>query len=213
MTLDGFDISTALFMPPNLLPTGTQLRQLDIKQPIPENLEGRYDVVHVRMLAAGILPGEWEFVVHNVVKLLRPGGWLQWGECDFASVKHLRGRCGATVESARKMGCSFREALSEHFEHGWNDLPRNLEGAGLECIETDILSSDRDPETREGMTTNGMQAIFSWARRNAKRGEVGSMSLRELDDLEVQAYEDIKSGCYVRFDVYVTRGKKKRSIL
>jgi hypothetical protein len=50
-----------------------------------------------------------------------------------------------------------------------------------------------------------MQAILSWARRMA---EPGTMTLEELNKAEAQVYEDIRSGCYVRFDVYVTRGRK-----
>jgi uncharacterized protein YjiS (DUF1127 family) len=207
--LDGFDISSALFPPPSTLPSQIKLRQLDIKQPVPKELEGQYDVVHVQMLAAGMLPSEWELVVHNVTLLLKPGGWLQWAECDFLGVKHLRGRPGATVEMARRMGISFRDALKERFGHGWNTLPTDMEAAGLDSVSTDLLSSDRVPETREDMTANGMQAIFSWARRMTERGELGAMTLDDLIIIETQAYKDIRSGCYVRFDVYVTRGRKK----
>jgi trans-aconitate methyltransferase len=204
-TLDGFDISTALFPAQSTLPSQISLRQLDIKQPIPQELQGQYDVVHVQMLAAGMLPSEWELVVRNVVLLLKPGGWLQWTECDFLGVKHLSGHPRATVETARRMGRAFRDALKERFGHGWNSLPVDMEAAGLASIRTDLLSSDRIPETREKMTANGMQAILSWARRMA---EPGTMTLEELNKAEAQAYEDIRSGCYVRFDVYVTRGRK-----
>jgi trans-aconitate methyltransferase len=208
MTLHGFDISTALYPAPSTLPSQISLRQLDIKQPVPEELQGQYDVVHVQMLAAGMLPSEWELVVRNVVLLLKPGGWLQWTECDFLGVKHLSGHTEATVDTARKMGRAFRDALKERFGHGWNSLPADMEAAGLDSICTDLLSSDRIPETRERMTANGMQAILSWARRTAEHGGPGTITLDDLAKIESQAYEDIRSGCYVRFDVYVTRGKK-----
>jgi hypothetical protein len=208
LNLDGFDISTALFPPPKNHPSCISLRQLDIKQPVPKELVGRYDVVHVRMLAAGMLPNEWRNVVHNIVMLLKSGGWLQWEECDFPSVKHLRGRPEATVETAHEMGRRFRDALRERFDHGWNTLPSDMEAAGLGSINTDLLSSDLVPETRENMTANGMQAIFSWARRMTERGEPGAIKLEVLDGMETKTYEDNRSGCYVRFDVYVTRGRK-----
>jgi hypothetical protein len=41
-----------------------------------------------------------------------------------------------------------------------------------------------------------------------ERGEPGAIKLEVLDGMETKAYEDNRSGCYVRFDVYVTRGRK-----
>lgn len=120
-TLHGFDISSALF--PSPAHQDITFETLDVKQPIPESLRGKYDLVHVRMLAAAMMPDEWAPVVRNVSMLLRPGGWLQWEECDFAGVKHHRGPHGSRVDTARRLGCAFRNGLLDRFEHGWSTLP------------------------------------------------------------------------------------------
>ncbi len=81
--------------------------------------------------------------------------------------------------------------------------------AGLASVVSDVVSSGRLRETRDKLTTNtGMQAIFSWARFVTERGVEGSMSDEQLNSLEVKAYEDIRSGCYVRYDIYVACGQK-----
>ncbi|KAI0905267.1 heterokaryon incompatibility protein-domain-containing protein [Ustulina deusta] len=70
--------------------------------------------------------------------------------------------------------------------------------AGLASVVSDVVSSGRLRETRDKLTTNtGMQATFSWARFVTERGVEGSMSDEQLNSLEVKAYEDIRSGCYV----------------
>ncbi|KAH8785240.1 S-adenosyl-L-methionine-dependent methyltransferase [Diaporthe sp. PMI_573] len=207
--LHGFDISAALF--PNPARPGITMQTLDVKQPIPEELWGKYDLVHVRLLAAAMLADEWAPAVRNVAKMLRPGGWMQWEECDFAGVKHLRGAQGSRVATARRLGRAFRDGLLERFEHGWNTLPGDMSAAGLASVTHDFVSSDRLPETRELVTANGMRAILSWARLMTLRGAPGALSVEELSKAEEDAYEDIRSGCYVRFDIHIACGRMPES--
>ncbi|PVH95576.1 hypothetical protein DM02DRAFT_689914 [Periconia macrospinosa] len=206
--LDGFDISGLQFRSKDALPPNVTLSILDIKQPVPAELKRRYDLVHVRMLGAAILPKEWRSVVKNATELLKPGGWLQWEECDFSGVMHMRGRVDSTVDTARLMGKQFRIGLRERFEHGWNTLSEDMKSCGLASVKTDMVSSDRVSDTRERMTSNGMQAIFSWARLMALNGVPLEVEASCLDEMEQAAFGDIKSGCYVRFNIHIAYGKK-----
>lgn len=198
--LDGYDISSAMF--PSATPDKTSLKELDMKKPVPKELHAKYDLVHARMLVAAMLPGEWTAVVANVAQLLKPGGWLQWVECDMTGTKHLRSGVDSRVEAARRSSHMFRAALGERFQHGWNNLPGDMEAAGLMSIIRDCASTDRLPETRERQTANGMRAIFAWMRKT------GAMAGEELERAEKEAYADIKSGCYCRFEIHVICGQK-----
>ncbi|KAI1288785.1 S-adenosyl-L-methionine-dependent methyltransferase [Xylaria venustula] len=149
-TLDGSDISSALYPPQDGLPSNVTLTVLNAKEHPPEHLHGQYHMVH-------------------------PGGYLQWEECDFAGCKYIREKVDSTVEAARFIGYAFRDALMERFEHGWSTLPQIMRDAGLTSVLSDIVSSDRLPETREKLTTTGMQAIFSWARLMTERGAKGAL--------------------------------------
>lgn len=82
-----------------------------------------------------------------------------------------------------------------------------MRAAGLVHIASDYVSSDRVPETRERMTANGMCAIVSWARLMAAREAPESIGSEELGRAENAAYEDIRSGCYVRFDIHIACGQ------
>lgn len=76
-TFHGFDISDAQFAQ-----NGTQSRTkydvLNITEPIPEHLQGQFDVVHLRLLVCGLVDEQWAPAARNVLQLLKPGGWIQW---------------------------------------------------------------------------------------------------------------------------------------
>ncbi|KAI0842423.1 hypothetical protein F5Y06DRAFT_127382 [Hypoxylon sp. FL0890] len=206
--LHGSDISPSLFPPPGELPANVTLTVLDIKQPIPQELHGKYDLVHVRMLVAGMLPNDWAPAVQNLSLMLKPGGFLQWEEGDFVTLKHLRGRVDSQVDTLRFLGRSFSNAFGERFSHGWNTIPEHMRAAGLNPAPKDIVSSDRVPETRERSTINSLQPLLKWARLMSERGAPGAMSFDEIERLEKKAYEEIKSGSYVRYDLHVACGQK-----
>ncbi len=202
-TLQGFDISSDLFPAPETLPSNVKLGLMDVKQPPPSEEHGRYDVVHVRLLVAAMNPEDWEVAVRYLSKLLKPGGALQWEENDFTNVRYYRGGIDSPVAASQFMSNLFRDALFERFSHGWNTLPQIMEDAGLVGTEKDVVSSDRIAETRAVLAGNGMVALFGWARMMAGRGVPGSRKLDELKQLEGRAFDEIKSGCYVRYDVHI----------
>ncbi|KAI0424308.1 S-adenosyl-L-methionine-dependent methyltransferase [Xylaria sp. FL1042] len=187
-TLDGYDISASMY--PQSIPETIKLEVLDMKQPVPEELRGVYDLVHARMLVAAVLPTEWTAIVRNLTKLLKPGGWLQWGECDFISSSFF----------------GWREEMRDRFQCGWSTLAGDMRTAGLDSVDSDCVSSDRLPETRKKIGENAMTSIFSWLRALALKG-VG-MTNEELDLAEKRASEEIEVGAYVRYEVYVVTGKK-----
>lgn len=206
--LEGSDISSALYPPLSELPPNMTLTVLDIKKPVPEELHGKFDVVHVRMLVAGMLSKDWAPAVNNLSRMLKPGGFLQWEEGDFVGLKHLRGGVDSQVETLRFMGRAFFNALRESFSYGWNTLPGHMQAAGLDPVLKDIVSSDRVPETREKSTINSIQPVFKWARLMTERGAPGAMTSEEIERLEKKAYEEIRSGSYVRYDIYVICGRR-----
>lgn len=204
----GFDISAELFAAPETLSSNVRLALMNIKVPPPENQCSKYDVIHVRLLAAAMNPGDWGVAVRHIEMLLKPGGAVQWEECNFAQGRHVRGRAGSTIDAAQYIGDKMRVALKDKFAYGWSTLPQEMRDAGFVGVGEDIVSSDRDVETREPLTLNGMAAVFQWAKLISERGIPGSHSMEELADFEQQAFKDIRSGCYCRFDIHVVTGFK-----
>ncbi|KAJ6087789.1 hypothetical protein N7467_006703 [Penicillium canescens] len=205
-TMHGYDISTSLFPPFSTLPPNVTLYLLDARQPVQSMLWGKYDLVHVRLISASLKPREWPSIIRNLTRMLKPGGAMQWEECDFTAVRHLACSPTATTDTASYMGRHFLAGMMHHFQNGWNRLTTEMRAAGLKEVHTEVVAADRVYATRPRLTANGMVAIFAWARLASARGDEGSLTMQQLEQLERKAYADIQSGCYVTFDIHVAWG-------
>ncbi|KAI0857683.1 hypothetical protein F4860DRAFT_338534 [Xylaria cubensis] len=206
--LEGYDISSALFPPKDALPANITLGERDVKQPFPEHMHGQYDLVHLRMLVAAMDPDDWEGAVNNVIQLLKPGGYLQWEECDFVTAKWI----SSTTDSERpedigeKLIRVMTASLGKKLENGWNTLPSLMRKAGLTPIANDIATTDKTPATREGFTDIILTLTLLFARLTAQRGKPAFD--QDADDLEKAAYEEVKSGCYFPYNIHVACAQK-----
>jgi hypothetical protein len=186
-----------------------RLHTADIKMPFPEELRGQYDIVHLRLLVCALNEEEWLPVAQHCLALLRPGGMIQWDEGDHFNSRQIRGgEPGCTVAALRKAADKFATDCGHKLRYGWSTLPQVFRDLGLEEVQTDVVSIDRVPETRERWTINGMVGIFGYLRVAARMGGVGIWSLKDLDGLEEEVRKDIASGGYSRFEIYVTWGRK-----
>lgn len=85
--LHGFDIKVDGFPPHEWLPDNIRLQQLDIFKPIPEDLLGQYDIVNVRLFMFVVQNDDPGPVLENLVRLLKPGGYLLWVEHNPTSAR------------------------------------------------------------------------------------------------------------------------------
>ncbi|KAJ5817493.1 hypothetical protein N7447_007501 [Penicillium robsamsonii] len=169
--LHGYDISPALFPPNSTLEANIDLRVLDAKHPIPSELIGYYDVVHVRNISMGLMPDEWPALVTNLVTLLKPGGVLQWVECDALHVQHLGTDADSTTGTLEIIYDMNRALVQPRFEGGWTSLPGIMDKLNLVDIEHHVVGTDRVPETRPKLTANSM--IFSFLTARGGKGVMG----------------------------------------
>ncbi|KAI0509032.1 S-adenosyl-L-methionine-dependent methyltransferase [Xylaria bambusicola] len=205
---EGFDISPALFPPRDALPSSVTLSVLDLKQPFLEDMHGQYDLVHLRLLVSAMRPEDWAPAVRNIFLLLRPGGYIQWEECEFLNAEWRKTTPDARFETAKSMTDAFSDALHQQFQHGWNTLPKQMREAGFTSVVTDVVSSDRLPETRSDMTASILSLVFTWARMMTDRGTSGPLFGDHLGDLEKAVHQEIKSGGYFKFNIHVACGQK-----
>lgn len=84
--LHGFDISDNSFIATNRLPDNVKLHVVDAKGSPPAAFQGFFDVVHVRLVQAVIQDNDPQWIISHCLKLLRPGGYLQWEEFDPMAV-------------------------------------------------------------------------------------------------------------------------------
>lgn len=88
--LFGPDISTTYFPARGRLSETVTMEALSGLSDIPAELVGVFDVVHVRAFTAVIKNNNPTPLAANAIKMLKPGGYLQWDELDMGSlmVKH-----------------------------------------------------------------------------------------------------------------------------
>ncbi|MCJ1453327.1 hypothetical protein MMC28_003674 [Mycoblastus sanguinarius] len=81
--LDGLDIDLTQAPHRQWLPPNIKLRQWNIFDEVPSDLVGKYDILHVRLLLLVIEQGDPRPVIRNFLKMLKPGGYLQWDDLNF----------------------------------------------------------------------------------------------------------------------------------
>ncbi|SMR46870.1 unnamed protein product [Zymoseptoria tritici ST99CH_3D1] len=79
---DGLDISFSQCTPPAWLPPNITLRQTDVLQPPPPELLAKFDIIHIRHFVCVVASNDPAPLLRNLLAMLKPGGWLQWGEWD-----------------------------------------------------------------------------------------------------------------------------------
>ncbi|KAJ5168854.1 uncharacterized protein N7482_004448 [Penicillium canariense] len=86
LDLHGFDISAAQYPPDSVIVVPGKARiplaVHDALVPYPPEHLGRYDLVHIRLLTAGLKKGDFPVVLRNARSLLKPNGYIQWEEVD-----------------------------------------------------------------------------------------------------------------------------------
>lgn len=99
---DGFDISLEQCPPPEWLPPKVRLQQWDMFGRLSPELEGAFDVVHIRLLLLVIRENDPGPLLRNVMKMLKPGGHLQWDELDPFSAYVVSRDPSADVKSIQR---------------------------------------------------------------------------------------------------------------
>ena len=80
--IDGFDISLQQSPPPEWLPKNVTVREWDIFSDLPPDLQGVYDIVHIRLLLLVVRNNDPRPALRNAMQMLKAGGWIQWDELD-----------------------------------------------------------------------------------------------------------------------------------
>jgi SAM-dependent methyltransferase len=93
--------------------------------------EGVFDLVHQRVLISGIPLGEWPRVVGELVRVARPGGWVELREPAMGG-RHT----GPATERLQRMALGVAGSLGlDTGDAVFGSLDRYLREAGLEEVE------------------------------------------------------------------------------
>lgn len=81
--LYGFDINLTQTPPREWLPSNVTLVHWNIFDAVPEDMYGRFNVIHVRLLILVVQNSDPSNIIRSLVKMLKPGGYLQWDDLYY----------------------------------------------------------------------------------------------------------------------------------
>lgn len=201
--LDGLDVSFHAAPPSTCLPANVTLKHWDIKEPPPSEIVGVYDVVHLRnflfVLSEDDLPG----VMANITKLLRPGGYVQWGEGDMASWRIEKTNPDCKTAALEKL---FRQTRGQdtRLESVWTShLAGQLDAAGFEAIESDVR--DMPPHLELATQENNLLLPELVMR---KSGQVSEAKMALLKELLQECAAETREGAFWAFTRHTVIGRK-----
>lgn len=208
-TFTGFDISSEQFLPTDTLPPNVTLTHGDFFDPIPEELRGTFDLVNIRLIIISLGPLDvWRRVLRNVLDLLKPGGAICWTEGNFLVARGFRGhKENASPGHHLTAGqIQLNSTLVKRFGYSFPSFMELFEGAGLQRVEEDVLSTDRLVEQRGDFTDLGIGAVFGGLKNLAKVKEAGYWDEGEVERRRGLAQGDRESGAYLRWDIHIGVG-------
>ncbi|KAF2681997.1 S-adenosyl-L-methionine-dependent methyltransferase [Lentithecium fluviatile CBS 122367] len=88
--IDGFDIDLTQCPPKEWLPSNVSVHVLDCFKPFPNHLLEAYDIVHIQLFHLAVHNNDPGPIIQNLIRLLKPGGWISWGEIDYSSWKTVK---------------------------------------------------------------------------------------------------------------------------
>ncbi|KAK8101519.1 S-adenosyl-L-methionine-dependent methyltransferase [Apiospora kogelbergensis] len=140
--LVGLDVDIGQVGPKEWLPENLSLRQWSVFDEPPADLAGTFDIVNVRLIVF-VIDQDPVPVLRNLMKLLKPGGHLQWCEIDLES-QHVEtiapGIATDCLEAVQKMTVVENTPLLPTWVRR---LAQTLRDEGLEAVTADWQSGRR----------------------------------------------------------------------
>lgn len=102
-------------------------------------MEGRYDIVHTRLIYCVVQDEDARPILRNLMRLLKPGGWLQWDELNVEHSFLMRTETGVQSPVMDKM----LEALKQKGK--WvSRLPESMAASGLYDVAFQAFEERKD---------------------------------------------------------------------
>lgn len=187
--VEGYDLSLEQCPPRGFWPHHVTFEEFDIFQPIPDHLIGRYDVVLIRHFICVVQSGNPMPLLSALLRLLKPGGYLQWQEWDLTTNKVL---IVEPATSAPKMEAFMNmggDAVSK--QSAWvGTLHQRFSDAGAE-----LVAHDRHRTAKEAMLMKqeiGFLTCREWCDR-LRAEDAASVQAAQLKRLANEAFGECLS--------------------
>jgi SAM-dependent methyltransferase len=175
----GTDINQSFF--PTSSPSTIRYIKQDIKAPLPPSWQASFDLVNLRMILIAAGSGSAQrTVINEHIKLVKPGGWIQIGDCDricptpVAENPHYHDMFACIRAVCQASGADPLEAPK---------MKKWLEEAGLQDVqERTAMRAVGKRNVDQALGSKGIEAdlIIAQSFANAAKSECSVPSIYEV---------------------------------
>lgn len=176
---------------------------------VPEAMFGKFDVVHVRVFTAVVKGNDPSPLIRNALKMLKPGGYLQWDEMDSESLGAVPPKRSVSAACTQEMTdtglLSSKNAMNLRYDWSSN-LGSIFKEHGLEVIEDTRMQCKK--ELRKAMTDSLLMMFEHVATLAVKDGCMVGTD-KNWPELWNRAGAEIDNGVSITMDMMVRVGRKR----
>ncbi|PQE27514.1 UMTA methyltransferase family protein [Rutstroemia sp. NJR-2017a BBW] len=114
-TVFGLDIDLSKAPHEEWLPSNLSLRKWNLFEEVPEDLLGKFDLIHVRLLVLVIENSDPTPLLRNIMKLLKPGGHFQWEELNYIEAEVKTVNASADISALDR----FKDMIVSRGRNDW----------------------------------------------------------------------------------------------
>ena len=199
--LDGFDLELEQAPPSQWLPASIKLRTWNIFNEVPAAFLEKYDIVHVRLLVLVVQNSDPRPILRNLIKMLKPGGYLQWDDLDSVHA------CVRTVDESLQIPAlrQLHKMMYSDGKHDWTlqlaDIAQQ-EGLG----NTELYKFEDRAELAKA---NGEQHLLTMEEVAAHLLQMGNaQEASKLHQLIQNVYKESLMGAAISIPRVVCVGRK-----
>jgi hypothetical protein len=163
-------------------------------------MTGRYDFVHVRLLVLAIEQSQLPLILRSILKMLKPGGYLQWDELDLVNMGVKK--VDSTVPSP---ALDELVTLSKaNGRYNWTlEIKKVMEVEGFQDVSLDLIGDP--PELVRPLNELHLMSMEEIGVSFARRGQNEMAS--KLYQLIKDAYQEANLGATLYFPRVVCVGR------
>lgn len=214
-TVTGLDISDAQYPATWTWPQNLDFGILDLLGDVPAHLQGKFDVVHCRLLLAAGPAVDKTIFIERFSKLLKPGGWLQWDELSWP-LKYIvipPSSPSATFQLGDAENHPLLRVMSDYLamdmKNGWFEVFETVMNKGGLFNEANLHVVPIRPHLLKTETDLAVQVLSEIVDVLIKKANItDEAALAELNAAVLRAHMDREEGLMFSYRWHVGIAKK-----